>query len=104
MTTPFTKYLCIKDNYCLAYFGDDKETLSKIIEAREFIENELQGLKIFIACKDFFKNLVHGKRNIILESKMGDYQGKIACFRKLEEKDELMALLLESNIQIPKYF
>lgn len=104
MAIPFTKYLDIKDNYCLGYFGDDKETLNKFLQAREYIEKELKGIKIFISCKDSLKSIVHGKRNIILESKMDDYKGKIACFCNLEEKGALKLLLIESKITIPENF
>ncbi len=104
MTAPFTQYLDVKDNYCLAYFGEDKDMLQKMLLSRDNIEKELKGMKIFIACKDTMKSVVHGKRNIILESKMGDFRGKIACFRKLEEKSDLKSLLEESKVPIPEDF
>lgn len=104
MTVPFTQYLDIKDKYCLGYFGEDKDTLVKIIEAREYIEKELQGLKVFVACKDTFKTLVHGKKNIILESHMPKYKGKMAHFCNLEKKEDLKSLLVNAKIPIPEDF
>ena len=104
MTVPFTQYLEIKDNYCLAYFGDDKAVLNKIIKAREYIEKDLKGLNLFIACKDLFKNVVHGKRNIIIESRMPEYKWKMAHMCNLEKLDDLKLLLLDSKISIPEDF
>lgn len=102
MTVPFTQYLDIKDKYCLAYFGDDKELLSKILEAREYIEKELKGLKIFIACKD--TSVLQGERNIIFESTMPYFKGKIAHMCNLEKKDDLKSLLVSAKITIPEDF
>jgi hypothetical protein len=96
MTVPFTQYLESKDNYCLGYFGDDKDFLDTIFKAREWIEKELPGLRVFIACKE------GSGRDVILESKMADYKGKMAYFCKLEEKYDLMGLLSESKIPIPE--
>jgi hypothetical protein len=104
MTIPFNQYLEIKDNYCLSYFGEDKDLLAEILWARMYIENELKGIKIFIACKDVFKNEMHGKRNIILESKMSDFAGKMAHTCHLEKKDDLKALLVNAKIPIPENF
>jgi len=101
MTVPFTQYLESKDNYCLGYFGEDKDFLNKILEARTYIEKELPGLRVFVACKDF---LEPDGINIILESRMAEYKGKMAHFCKLEEKDDLKALLLDSKIPIPENF
>lgn len=103
MTTPFTQYLDIKDNYCLAYFGEDESLVNKILLARSFIEKDLKGLKVFIIFKDLFENKYKGN-NIIFESKMNEYIGKIVCFRNLEKKDELKILLTESKINIPDDF
>ena len=104
MTVPFTQYLEIKDNYCLAYFGEDIDFLNKMLDARHYIERELPGLQVFIACKDMFQRIAEDRANIILESKMMDYKGKMAHTCNLEKKDDLKALLLESKIPIPKDF
>lgn len=104
MTTPFTQYVEIKDNYCLAYFGEDEIMLNKVFEAKEYIEKELPNLKVFVICKDLFKDKINNRSNVIFESKMGDYKGKMACFRNLEKKEELKAILVESKIPIPDDF
>lgn len=104
MGVPFTQYLESKDNYCLGYFGEDKDFLNKILDARRYIERELPGLQVFIACKDVFQEIVENRANIILESKMTEYKGKMAHFCKLEEKEDLKSLLLESKIPIPSNF
>jgi hypothetical protein len=98
MTAPYTKYVEVKDNYCLAYFGDDQDLIKTLLEARNAIEKEFKGLKVFIACNDRMRHLVHGKRNIVLKSNLDSFNGKMACFRTLEKKDDLKSLLDESKI------
>jgi hypothetical protein len=100
MAIPFTTYISIKDNYCLSYFGEDEDTLKNVIQAREVIEKELKGLKVFVACKDSMKKTVFGKRNIIFESKLNDFKGRFAGSCDLEGKSDLELLLLESKIKI----
>lgn len=101
MAAPFTKYLEVKDNYCLAYFGDDENLIKDILTARDVIENEFKGLNVFLACNDRMKNIVNDKRNVILKSKMNDFTGKMACFRILEKKEDLKSLLNDSKIVTP---
>jgi len=101
MTVPFTQYLESKDNYCLGYFGEDKDLLNKILEARNYIEKELPGLRGYIVCKDYLKP---DGENIIIESWMPAFKGKMAHFFKLEEKDDLKDLLINSKIPIPDNF
>jgi hypothetical protein len=101
MTIPFTQYLDIKDNYCLGYFGEDKDFLYKILEARTYIEKELPGLMVFVACRDALQG---GQDNVILESKISEYKGKMAYFCNLEKKDDLKSILTDSKIPIPEDF
>jgi len=104
MPIPFTQYLDIKDNYCLSYFGEDEQFLVKVLDARHYIERELPGLQVFIACKDIFKQIAEDRANIILESKMAEYKGQIANTCNLEKLQDLKSLLEDSKIPIPKDF
>ena len=104
MTIPFSRYVEIKDNYCLNYIGKDKHVLKKLLEARQYIENELRDIKIFIACDDSLKDVVQGRKNVILASKLVSYKDKMICFRNLEEKQDIKSLLSESNIAYPDDF
>ncbi len=100
MAIPLSKYVEVKDNYCLSYFGNDVDFLNDILKARDTIEQELKGLKVFIACDTTMKKIVYGRRNIILKSKLADFSGKMACSRNLEEKQDLKSLLEEAKIKV----
>ena len=101
MAISFSKYLSVKDNYCITYFGKDRNLIQKIIKVRDLIENELKGFKIYIACDDDFRSLINGKRNIILNSQMNEHQGKFIGSNNLETEESLNKMLSEANI---KYF
>jgi len=100
MATPLSNYVAIKDKYCIGYFGSDRSLLSDLLNARKFIEKTFPGLQIYIACKNEMQDLVTGNKNVILESNMPSFTGKMAYFRILEEKSDLIKLLEESNINI----
>jgi hypothetical protein len=100
MATPLSNYIAIKDKYCIGYFGSDRSLLSDMLNSRKFIEKEFPGLQIYIACKNEMQDLVMGNKNVILESNMSSFTGKLAYFRILEEKSDLNKLLEESNISV----
>lgn len=100
MATPLSNYIDIKDKYCIGYFGSDRSLLSDMLNARKFIEKEFPGLQIYIACKNEMQDLAMGGKNVILESNMLSFTGKVAYFRILEEKSDLIKLLEESNISV----
>jgi hypothetical protein len=98
MAKPLFEYISIKNNYCIGYFGNDRSLALDILNARRFIEKEFPGLQIYIAFKDEIQDMVKGNKNIIFESNIPSFVGKIAYFRNLEEKSDLIKLLEESNI------
>ncbi len=98
MTVPFSKYILVKDHYCLSYFGEDKEVLSYLLNARDCIEKELPGIKVFICCSENMTRQFHGKRNLINESKLKEYQGRFTYYRNLVKKDDINLILEESKI------
>lgn len=99
MTLPLFEYVSIKNNYCIGYLGEDQSLILDVIKSRHFIEKAFPELQVFIVCKDEMHNLVINNKNIILESNIPKFTGKIAYFRNLEEKDDLIKLLEESNIK-----
>lgn len=100
MATPLSSYIAVKDKYCIGYFGGDRSLLTDMLSVRKVIEKEFPGLQIYIACKNDMQDLVMGSKNVILESNMPSFTGKLAYFRILEEKSDLIKLLEESNISV----
>jgi hypothetical protein len=98
MAVPFPKYASLKNNYCLSYFGDDESTFQYLLKARDAIEKELIGVKLYIACKDQILPNFYGKRNLISESQLKEYPGRFAYYRDLVKKDDINLLLEESKI------
>jgi hypothetical protein len=100
MAVPLFEYISIKNKYCIGYFGSDKSLISDLLKARKVIEKDFPGLQVYIACKDEMLDLVKGVKNIILESVMSSFTGKVAYLRILEEKGDLIKILEESNIKV----
>lgn len=100
MAVPLFQYIAIKDKYCIGYFGSDKSLVSDLLKARKVIEKDFPGLQVYIACKDEMIDLLKGVKNIILESLISSFTGKVAYFRILEEKSDLIKFLEESNIKV----
>lgn len=51
-TVPLPHYAKIKDNYCIAYFGNSDEYLVQLKLLRPFMEKTFPGVQVYLACKD----------------------------------------------------
>jgi hypothetical protein len=100
MAVPLSKYISIKDKYCIGYFGRDKSLILDLLKSRKAMEKQFPGLVVFIACKNEMMELIKGHHDIILESNIESFSGKVGYFRNLEEKSDLIRLLHESNITV----
>jgi hypothetical protein len=102
MAIPLTKYAKIKNNYCVGYLGDNPELLLQLKVVRPFIEKELPGIKIFVACQDRLVHVLEGEERIILESELSDKISEcaFAYYRELDRNDphSVKIFLNESNI------
>jgi len=100
MAKPLFEYISIKNKYCIGYFGNDSSLVLDILNSRKFIEKEFPGLQIYLSFKNEMQDMVKGSKNIILESNIPSFSGKVAYFRNLEEKSDLIKILEESNIKV----
>jgi hypothetical protein len=48
----FPKYVNIKNNYCVCYFGPVDEYLLQLSLLKPIIENQFKGINFFIGCRD----------------------------------------------------
>ncbi len=101
MAIPLTKYAKIKNNYCVGYLGDNPELLLQLKVVRPFIEKELPGIKIFIACQDKLAHVLEGEEGIVLEKDLADKVSEcaFAYYRELDNDPQSVKIFLnESNI------
>lgn len=98
MVVPLYQYVALKDKYFIGYFGQDKKVIELLLQARNVIEKELSGLKIFIVCSDSLRRLLNGHRNIVFESNLGGYRNKIAAFTTITSEEDIKKLLEDSGI------
>jgi len=98
MAIPLTHYVKIKNNYCIGYFGSDKNVISKLIKYRPVIEKELPGIRIYIACNGEMSEILAGEVRVVYDLEVYDLRDKVAHFRELEPDETVEDLLNESNI------
>lgn len=94
------KYKSIKDKYCIGYFGNNKSCLLQLEAAIPFIEKELSGITIYIACNN--KEGLDEKTPIVLREELDEKikNKEFAYFREIVdgECNPVKFLLDESNI------
>lgn len=92
-------YAKIKDNYCVAYFGNCNEYLVQLRALRPFMEQAFPGVKVFIAHKEevtyIFKNHSQTLTREQLEKNNFAYIREITCDMEGHPVEEFMQ---ESNI------
>lgn len=92
-------YLSIKDNYCVYYFGLNKEYITQLSLLRPLIELKFPGLQIYICCKDNFMYLLENEQRICSQSKFD--KNNYAYSREIKnslEKHPIEELMEESEI------
>jgi hypothetical protein len=101
---PLPKYVKIKDNYCVGYFGKEDEVILALKKARPFIEQELPGIKVYICCLDEKKHLLEGEDNFFGQDELRHRLADMAYFRNLPDGG-VKELLEESSIPfLPEIF
>lgn len=98
MVVPLYQYVALKDKYFIGYFGQDKKVIELLLQARNLIEKELAGLKVFLVCSDNMRRLLNGHRNIVHEINLGNYRKKIAAFTTVDNEQDIKKLLEDSGI------
>ena len=83
MPIPLPEYSKIKDNYCIAYFGNNKEHLVQLKLLRPFMEQTFPGVKVFIACRDDCLYLLQNEPRIITKTQLKDSKNMFGYIREL---------------------
>lgn len=101
---PLTKYNSIKENYCICYYGLNKEYLVQLKLLRPFIEKQFEGLMIYICCSDDGMYVLKEQKRIFPKSKLNEFRDSMSYIRTLEnslESHPIEDLLKESGIECP---
>lgn len=80
---PLPEYAKIKDNYCIAYYGNCKDFLVQLRLLRPFMEDKYPGVKVFISCKDEFTYLFPNEIRIITKTDLKEKRAKFGYIREL---------------------
>lgn len=106
MAFPLEEYSKIKDNYCITYSGHCNEFIVQLKYLYPFIEKQLPGIKITIACQrhllDFFEKdeRLLDVANLEIMKTSFCYIDEIKCNMTNHPIEEIF---IESNLTIPQF-
>jgi predicted RNA-binding protein len=83
MSIPLPQYAKIKDNYCIAYFGNNKEYLIQLKLLRPYMESTFPGIQIYLSCKEDSIYLLKDEERIILRDKLKENKHLFGYIREL---------------------
>lgn len=101
MPVPLPYYAKIKDNYCVAYFGNSKEYLLQLKLLRPIMEAQLPGIKVYIACKSEAIYLLSGEERILTREDLQSKKNEFAYVRELScdmQSHPIEEFMKESNL------
>lgn len=101
MPIPLPQYAQIKDNYCIAYFGNSKEYLVQLALLRPFMEKAFPGVKVYLSCKDDCMYILKNEERIISKTELKESRNSFGYIRELlcdMQSHPVEEFMKESNI------
>jgi hypothetical protein len=83
MALPLPQYAKAKDNYCIAYYGNNKEHLVQLRLLRPFMESTFPGIKVYLACREDAAYLFKGEERIFTSEELKTNKHLLAYIREL---------------------
>jgi hypothetical protein len=93
----FTDYAKISNNYCICYFGYSNEYLVQLRLLQPIIESKLEGLNIFLGCKNECVDILEGCEKTLVISDLKARKRDFAHIREIRfnGKDHPIEHLME---------
>jgi hypothetical protein len=103
MSIAYPEYVKIKDNYCCCYLGNTAEYVVQLKLLRPYIEKQLPGIRLYLACRDSFFYLLADEPRSLRTSEMAEFKHLFAYIRELTFKDKhpVLEFMEESQLEIP---
>lgn len=95
---PLPKYKLIKSNYCVSYYGLNKEYIVQLKLLRPNVENMFKNISMYICCSEDCQYLLKGEKKVLKKS---EDKSNMAYIRSLEDSIEyhpVENLLKESGV------
>jgi hypothetical protein len=83
MPLPLPQYAKVKDNYCIAYFGNNKEHIVQLKLLRPYMEATFPGVKVYLACREDSAYLLKGEERIIIREELKENKHLFGYVREL---------------------
>ena len=101
MALPLPQYAKVKDNYCIAYFGNNKEHLIQLKLLRPLMEATFPGVKVYLSCREDSLYLLKDEERIITREELKDNKNSFGYVRELTcdmQSNPVEEFMNESNI------
>jgi len=101
MPVSLPNYVKIKDNYCISYYGQNKEYLVQLSLLRPIIESTFKGIQIYISCEDSSLYLLEGESKILSKNETDTYRNNFAYIREIKsnlDKHPIESIMEESGL------
>ena len=104
---PLPEYAKIKDNFCIAYYGYNKEYLVQLRLLRSTIEEAFPGIKIYLCSRDELTYLFKQEPRTLSKSELWTNKNQFAYVREISYKNAghpVENLLAESDVKVVPIF
>jgi hypothetical protein len=103
MPVPLPQYAEIKDNYCIAYYGDNREYIVQLKILRPTMEKTFPGIKVYLSCKNNYMYLLKGEQRIIQFEELDKNRNLFGYIRTIKDENNTHPIenfMKESDIEI----
>lgn len=83
MPLPLPQYARVKDKYCIAYFGNNKEFLVQLKLFRPIMESTFPGIQVHLACREDSLYLLKNEDRIITKDELKENKHSFGYVREL---------------------
>lgn len=84
MAFPLSIYSQVKDKFCLAYLGSEKEFVLQLAAARILLENEFKPLIIYLCCADKLMPLIKDEKRVVTAEEVKNNPKAFGYIRELK--------------------
>ena len=103
MPIPLPQYAEIKDNYCIAYYGDNREYIVQLKILRPAMEKTFPGIKVYLSCKNNYMYLLKDEQRIIQFEELDKNRNLFGYIRTIKNENNTHPIenfMLESDIEV----
>ena len=95
-------YVKIKNNFCVAYYGNNREYLVQLSLLRPTIESSFPGLQMYIACQDDSIHVLKYEKKVFSRTELINNKNSLSYVKEISDSIDFHPvenLMVESDIE-----